>query len=66
MRLHAKLRSLQLGWTALIQAAGQGHGDVVVVLLDHGADMEAKNDVSRACRPPRHARASRKRLMGSL
>jgi ankyrin repeat protein len=33
------------GWTALIRAAMHGHADCVRLLLDAGADKEAKNDV---------------------
>ena len=30
------------GWTALHKAAGRGHVDVVRLLLEHGADVNAK------------------------
>ena len=36
----------QWGWTALIRAAWSGHCDVVGLLLDRGADIEAKDSVS--------------------
>ncbi len=38
----------QDGFTALIAAAWEGHRDTVEVLLDGGADLEAKAVVSRA------------------
>ena len=37
-------------------AAGAGHRDVVAQLLDLGADMEAKDNVSRLSHPPQAAR----------
>ena len=42
-----ELWTSQYGWTALIAAADNGHHDVVGLLLDRGADMEAKDNVSR-------------------
>ena len=33
--------------TALLWAAHNGHSDIVKVLLDAGADIEAKNTVSK-------------------
>ena len=41
------LRALQDGLTALLHAADSGHSDVVGLLLDRGANMEAKDNVSR-------------------
>ena len=38
---------LQFGSTALIMAAGRGPKDTVELLLDRGADPEAKTGVSR-------------------
>ena len=46
-----ELWTSQNGYTALIVAAECGHRDVVGLLLDRGADMEAKNEVSRPFRP---------------
>ena len=36
----------QYGATALVAAARRGHKDMVELLLDRGADLEAKNNVS--------------------
>ena len=36
----------QAGWTPLITAAWKGKCDVVIDLLDSGADVNARNDVS--------------------
>ena len=36
------------GRTALMQAAGDGQADLVQLLLDKGADMEAKDDAGRS------------------
>ena len=36
---------VQLGWTALIAAAVMGHLDCVRLLIDAGADKEARNKV---------------------
>ena len=33
--------------TALMRAAQKGHSDVIKVLIDAGAAIEAKNDVSK-------------------
>ena len=38
----------QYGYTALVLAASGGHTDMVELLLDRGADLEAKNGVSAA------------------
>ncbi len=38
----------QHGATALVEAAYDGHTDTVEVLLDRGADLEAKDEVSAA------------------
>ena len=46
-----ELWTSQAGWTALILAAGNSHRDVAGLLLDHGANIEAKNDVSRSQQP---------------
>ena len=35
----------QCGWTALFLAAFEGHADCARLLLDAGADMNAKDDV---------------------
>ena len=35
----------QGGWTALMRAAIEGHADCVRLLLDAGADMDAKHNV---------------------
>ena len=35
----------QYGWTALIRAAESGHVDCTRLLLDAGADKDAKNNV---------------------
>ncbi len=42
MREHAVSQS---GNTALLVAADRGHKDTVELLLDRGADLEAKNSV---------------------
>ena len=49
----------QYGNTALIDAAGDGHRDTVELLLDWGADMQAKDEVSSARRMPLRRRATR-------
>jgi hypothetical protein len=41
---HTRSRA-QNGWTALICAATNGHADCVRLLLDAGADKEAKDSV---------------------
>ena len=38
----------QFGTTVLVQAASCGHVDTVELLLDRGADLEAKSRVCRA------------------
>ncbi len=43
----AHLARAQNGCTALILAAGQGHADCARLLLDAGADKEAKMNVRR-------------------
>ena len=40
--------TLQRGATALVLAASGGHTDMVELLLDRGADLEAKDRVSAA------------------
>ena len=40
--------TLQTGATALVLAASGGHKDTVELLLDRGADLEAKDRVSAA------------------
>ena len=42
----------QSGWTALIAAAWNGHVDAMALLLDRGADLEAKAMVSPMGRTP--------------
>ena len=37
---------LQDGWTAVMVAAQNGHESTVGLLLDRGADVEARNKVS--------------------
>ena len=37
---------LQYGTTSLIAASANGHAAVVSLLIDHGADVNAKNEVS--------------------
>ena len=51
----------QDGFTALIAAAWEGHRDTVEVLLDGGADLEAKNGVSQARRMLLSVQAARGR-----
>ena len=41
----SKIHSLQDGDTPLISAAGKGHTDIASMLLDYGADKDAKNNV---------------------
>ena len=36
---------IQYGWTALYIAAQNGHREVVELLLQHGADVNAKDKV---------------------
>ena len=38
----------QFGTSVLVQAASSGHVDTVELLLDRGADLEAKHEVSAA------------------
>ena len=40
-----RVRALQGGYTALFRAAQQGKVEAVALLLDRGADLEAKNSV---------------------
>ena len=40
---------LQKGWTAVMVAAQNGHESTVGLLLDRGADMEARNKVRALC-----------------
>ena len=40
---------VQDGWTAVMVAAQNGHESTVGLLLDRGADMEARNKVSTLC-----------------
>ena len=49
---HVELWTSQNGQTALIKAAAFGRHDVAGLLLDRGADMEAKDDVSRLASLP--------------
>ena len=51
-----RVRALQDGDTALIVAARDGEAEAVALLLDRGADLEAKDNVSAsgapsACQP---------------
>jgi ankyrin repeat protein len=39
----------QRGYTALICAAENGHADCVRLLIDAGADMDARNNVRIGC-----------------
>ena len=39
----------QTRWTPLITAAWKGKRDVVIELLDNGADMDAQNNVCSPC-----------------
>ena len=43
--------TLQDGYTALILAAWLGHVEAVALLLDRGADLEAKDNVSASGAP---------------
>ncbi len=53
-RLRARLRARnQDGWTALHQAAAYGHDDIVRLLLDSGAEVDAPN--YRGVRPLEYA-----------
>ena len=36
----------QIGFTALMYATQRGHLDMATLLVDNGADIEAKNNVS--------------------
>ena len=36
---------IQDGWTALMRASAEGHTAVVELLLQHGADVNAKDEV---------------------
>ncbi len=44
--------ALQDGRTALMRAAWRGHVEAVALLLDRGADLEAKSKVSPSAAPP--------------
>ncbi len=44
-RRHIWHSLVQFGWTALILAAREGHADCARLLVDAGADKEAKNEV---------------------
>jgi ankyrin repeat protein len=37
---------VQIGWTPLMRACSNGHLDIVNVLIDNGADVNDKNNVS--------------------
>ena len=37
---------VQYGWTSLMRACNEGHLDIVNVLIDKGADVNDKNNVS--------------------
>ena len=39
----ARLLCMQRKWTALMQAAHEGHHDTVKVLLDHGAQIDLQD-----------------------
>ena len=57
------LWTLQDGLTALLRAASVGHSGLVGLLLDRGADVEAKDNVSR---PPAFSEPQRRSTRGSL
>ena len=44
--------ALQYGYTALIVSAWSGHVEAMALLLDRGADLEAKNKVRPSAAPP--------------
>ena len=44
--------ALQYGYTALIVSAWSGHVEAMALLLDRGADLEAKEKVSPSTAPP--------------
>ena len=50
---------LQYGNMALLEAAAGGHRDIVELLLDRGADVQAKDCVSSARRVPFRKRTAR-------
>ena len=63
----------QYGTTALVAAAERGHKDTVELLLDRGANLEAKDRVSAAAvcccatgRAGRHGRSSRGAAMAMM
>ena len=57
---------MQNGLTALMIAAGRGHRDVVALLLDRRADMEAKLRVSGPFHPLRAAGVIMRQRVGSM
>ena len=38
---------MQDGWTPLLRASVRGHHETVKALVKHGADVDARNKVSR-------------------
>ena len=54
----------QVGYTALMLAAANGHHDVTGLLLDRGADMEAKTKVDWTFHPARGREGSIRPLVG--
>jgi ankyrin repeat protein len=51
----AESRRAQDGWTPLHYASWSGHVDCARLLLERGADKNAKNEVRTHAPPPRRA-----------